>query len=104
MPLEKGKEIENQELTKTKSHAFSQSEVEGTSECYYEILGVRKEAKTEEISSAYRKLALQCHPDKNESPQAEKKFQEITKAYDVLGDEKRREYYDMGGSVFLEAA
>ncbi|CAG8839106.1 9051_t:CDS:1, partial [Racocetra persica] len=86
------------------SSGFSQNENEETSKCYYEILGISKEAKTEEINRAYRKLALQYHPDKNKSSQAEKKFQEITKAYDVLSDEKKRGNYDMGGVDFLELA
>lgn len=67
---------------------------------YYDILGVKKDATQEEIKSAYRKLALQYHPDKNLSnkAEAEKKFQEINAAYDILGDPEKRKHYDITGS------
>lgn len=65
---------------------------------YYEILGVSRNATQEEIKKAYRKRALQFHPDRNPGdPEAEKKFKEISEAYDVLCDDKKRQMYDRYG-------
>ncbi len=64
---------------------------------YYEILGVSKSASTDEIKSAYRKLALQYHPDRNKGPEAEAKFKEISEAYAVLSDASKRKLYDQYG-------
>jgi len=64
---------------------------------YYEILGVPRNATKEEIKRAYRKLALQYHPDRNKSPDAEEKFKEISEAYAVLSDDEKRRLYDMYG-------
>ena len=62
---------------------------------YYEILGISETTKPEEIKKAYRKLALQYHPDKNPGNKgAETKFKEISGAYYVLSDPKRRTEYD----------
>jgi len=57
---------------------------------YYEILGVSKSASKDVIKDAYRKLALQYHPDRNKSPGAEEKFKEISEAYAVLSDDGKR--------------
>lgn len=66
---------------------------------YYDILGVSKNASQDEIKKAYRKLAVKYHPDKNQGDkEAEKKFQEISSAYEVLSDEKKRETYDRFGA------
>lgn len=66
---------------------------------YYKILGVSKTASQAEIKKAYRKLAVQYHPDKNQdNPAAEEKFKEISEAYEVLGDEDSRQKYDQLGS------
>ena len=66
----------------------------------YEILGVSKNASQSEIKSAYRKLAVKYHPDKNpDDKAAEEKFKKITAAYDVLSDETKRRQYDSYGSA-----
>ena len=62
---------------------------------HYQILGVDKKASQDEIKKAYRKLSKQYHPDVN--PQGEEKFKEIAEAYDILGDETKKNNYDMGG-------
>jgi len=60
---------------------------------HYEVLNVSREASTDEIKRAYRSLSLKWHPDRNPSPEAMSKFQEISAAYEILSDEgKRREY------------
>lgn len=65
---------------------------------YYETLGVSKTASAEELKKAYRKLAMQYHPDKNKDDKtAEAKFKEINEAYDVLKDEQKRAAYDRFG-------
>src|SRR5487761_175773 len=64
---------------------------------YYEVLGVQKDATGEQIKGAYRKLALQYHPDRNKSPGAEERFKEISEAYAVLSDDAKRAQYDRFG-------
>src|SRR6516164_9702215 len=65
---------------------------------YYETLGVKRDASEEEIKKAYRKLARQYHPDRNPGDkQAEAKFKELQRAYDVLSDKNKRAQYDQFG-------
>ena len=65
----------------------------------YQVLGISKTASQSEIKSAYRKLAVKYHPDKNPGDKAaEEKFKQITAAYDVLSDETKRRQYDSYGS------
>lgn len=69
---------------------------------YYEILGVSKNATADEIKKAYRKLALQYHPDRNKTKEGEAKFKEVTKAYEVLGNAEKRKTYDQFGAAAFE--
>lgn len=64
---------------------------------FYEILGLKKTATLDEIKQAYRKLAMQYHPDRNKSPEAEEKFKEINEAYAVLSNPEKRQQYDSYG-------
>ena len=68
---------------------------------YYKILGVPKNASDEEIKKAYRKLAMQYHPDRNPGKEqwANEKFKEINEAYGVLGNPDKRKQYDQFGTV-----
>ncbi len=73
---------------------------------YYETLGLNKGATQDEVKKAYRKMALKYHPDKNSGDsEAEAKFKEVSEAYEVLSDPKKREMYDRYGkeSVFAGA-
>lgn len=68
---------------------------------YYRILGVPRNASEEEIKKAYRKLAMQYHPDRNPGREkwANEKFKEINEAYAVLGDPEKRKQYDQFGTI-----
>ena len=67
---------------------------------YYKILNVERNSNEDEIKTAYRKLALKHHPDKNQgNPEAVEKFKEISEAYSVIGDKDKRKQYDVMGSV-----
>ena len=65
---------------------------------YYGILGVSRDASETEIKKAYRSLSLKYHPDRNTSEEAKSKMLEINAAYEVLGDEGKKQNYDMGGT------
>jgi len=70
---------------------------------YYKILGVERKASADDIRKAYRKLAMQHHPDKNPGDKkAEDKFKEINEAYQVLSDEQKRARYDQLGSAYSD--
>jgi len=69
---------------------------------YYEVLGVSKTASADEIRKAYKKLAMQYHPDRNPSDEAQEKFKDITHAYEVLSDNEKRGIYDKYGEEGLQ--
>ncbi len=69
---------------------------------FYQTLGISKTATEDEIKKAYRKLALQYHPDRNKTKEAEIKFKEVTKAYEVLSDPQKRQTYDQFGHAAFE--
>lgn len=70
---------------------------------YYSTLGVPKSASGKEIKAAYRKLARQYHPDVNKEPGATEKFKEISAAYEVLSDDKKRALYDQYGEAGVKS-
>jgi molecular chaperone DnaJ len=72
---------------------------------YYEVLGVDKKASKDNIKKAYRKLAKKHHPDMNKDnpKQAEERFKEISEAYGVLGDDTKRQQYDMYGHAGIDS-
>ena len=70
---------------------------------YYDVLGVNKSASPEELKSAYRKLAVKYHPDKNPGDKtAEDKFKEASEAYGILSDKSKKENYDNFGHAAFE--
>lgn len=72
---------------------------------YYATLGVARDASPEEIKKAYRKKALECHPDRNQgNPKAEAQFKLVSEAYEVLSDDNRRRVYDQYGEEGLRGA
>ncbi len=70
---------------------------------YYGLLGVAKDAGPEELKRAYRKLARELHPDVNPDERARQRFQEVTAAYEVLSDPKKRQIVDLGGDPLDQA-
>jgi molecular chaperone DnaJ len=72
-----------------------------TNRDYYEILGIPRDASTDDIKTAFRKLARQYHPDVSKEPDAEEKFKEINEAYGVLSDPQKRARYDQYGRAGL---
>jgi molecular chaperone DnaJ len=71
---------------------------------YYETLGVARNASPDEIKRAFRRLAMQYHPDRNPEPGAEQRFKEINEAYEVLSDPERRAAYDRYGHAGVDGA
>src|SRR6201986_4073605 len=70
---------------------------------FYETLGVSRSASPDELTRAYRKLAMQFHPDRNAGDKsAEQKFKDINEAYDVLKDDQKRAAYDRFGHAAFE--
>jgi molecular chaperone DnaJ len=74
-----------------------------TTRDYYEILGMPKDASTDDIKKTYRKLALKYHPDRNKEAGAEEKFKEISEAYAVLSDSDKRAQYDRFGHAGIDS-
>jgi molecular chaperone DnaJ len=70
---------------------------------FYALLGVGRAAGAEEVKRAYRRLAMEYHPDRNPSPDAEAKFKEIAEAYEVLADPEKRALYDRYGEAGLRS-
>jgi len=72
---------------------------------YYEVLGIKKDATPQQIKKAYRSLALRYHPDRvseDKKAEAEKKFKEMSEAYGVLSDVKKRQMYDQYGHAGID--
>jgi molecular chaperone DnaJ len=71
---------------------------------YYEVLGVDRDVSAEDLKKAYRKMAVQYHPDRNKEPDAEDRFKEISESYDVLKDPDKRAAYDRYGHAAFQGA
>jgi len=91
----------NNDNDNTKNNNNNEDDID--SDDYYAVLGLKKQATQEEIKKAYKKSALKWHPDKNPEikTEAERKFQKISEAYEVLSDEKKRSIYDHSGKSGL---
>src|SRR5437870_3910601 len=70
---------------------------------YYELLGVARDASSEEIKRAFRRHARELHPDVSQEPNSEQRFREVVEAYEVLSNTERRELYDRFGHAGLRS-
>ncbi|GFS55919.1 protein tumorous imaginal discs, mitochondrial [Trichonephila clavipes] len=92
VPLGKKEASSQKQTIHTSSYYFAKD--------YYKILGIPRNASQKEIKKAYYDLAKKHHPDTNKSdPESESKFQEVSEAYEVLGDENKRQHYDQFGTA-----
>jgi DnaJ family protein C protein 3 len=103
--FQRAQEIADNETQKQAQQKTREAEValkQSKEKNYYKILGVARDSNAKEIKKAYRDLALRWHPDKNtdNKEEAEKKFQDIGEAYEVLSDKELRAKYDRGEAVF----
>ncbi|KAK9870999.1 hypothetical protein WA026_009959 [Henosepilachna vigintioctopunctata] len=88
------------QLDVVKSRGFHTSTLLRAAKDYYKVLGVSQNASNAEIKKAYYKLAKKYHPDVNkDDPSASKKFQEVSEAYEILGDETKRKQFDQWGAT-----
>jgi len=71
---------------------------------YYDVLGIQRNASPDEVKRAFRRLAMQYHPDRNAEPDAEERFKEINEAYEVLSDPEKRTAYDRYGHAGMQGA
>lgn len=92
----------NSSNARSSTYRFGRSVVCASGD-YYATLGVPKSASGKEIKAAYRKLARQYHPDVNKEPGATEKFKEISAAYEVLSDDKKRAMYDQYGEAGVKS-
>ena len=69
---------------------------------FYQLLTVSRGASAEDVKKAYRRLAMEYHPDRNSAPEAESKFKAITEAYEVLRDPEQRSLYDQYGEAGIK--
>lgn len=89
----------NSQLQVAKCKHFHTSSLLSAAKDYYQVLGVSRNSSASEIKKAYYKLAKQYHPDVNKDPEAGKKFQEVSEAYEILADDSKRKQYDTWGST-----
>ncbi|MCX6726181.1 MAG: DnaJ domain-containing protein [Candidatus Shapirobacteria bacterium] len=73
-----------------------------TKKDFYDILGISKNASSQELKKAYRKQALQWHPDRNKSAEASEKFKEVNEAYEILGNPQKKQSYDQFGHAAFD--
>ena len=103
MLQENGGSDEDKKLASEKLQAAKVALKQSKEKNYYKILGISRSASNKEIKKAYRELALKYHPDKvkaEDKEEAEKKFQDIGEAYEVLSDTELKAKYDRGEEVF----
>ena len=86
-----------------RANAFAMAAQADPAGCLYAVLGVRRDADTQTIRSAYRRLAVRYHPDKNREPGAEEMFKAVARAYEVLVDADSRALYDAYGMEGVQA-